>query len=122
MTAHFSRSTPKTLFCLWQQRTICSISQLFPESFVTGSFAGSVISHALTLGKVGHVRVNYISRVPDQNGVSLLYIMLEIHHSGWVPLIYFAIFDLLEQCAMSVMMWGFFSVHLSVCFVCFISL
>ena len=22
------------------------------------------------------------SRVPDQNGVSLLYIMLEIHHSG----------------------------------------
>ena len=24
----------------------------------------------------------YISRVSDQNGVSLLYIMLEIHHSG----------------------------------------
>ena len=23
-----------------------------------------------------------VSRVPDQNGVSLLYIMLEIHHSG----------------------------------------
>ena len=30
----------------------------------------------------------YISRVPDQNGVSLLYIMLEIHHSGWEPSIY----------------------------------
>ena len=29
-----------------------------------------------------------ISRVSDQNGVSLLYIMLEIHHSGWEPLIY----------------------------------
>ena len=29
-----------------------------------------------------------VSRVPDQNGVSLLYIMLEIHHSGWVPSIY----------------------------------
>ena len=28
-----------------------------------------------------------ISRVPDQNGVSLLYIMLEIHHSGREPLI-----------------------------------
>ena len=28
-----------------------------------------------------------ISRVSDQNGVSLLYIMLEIHHSGWEPLI-----------------------------------
>ena len=26
-----------------------------------------------------------ISRVPDQNGVSLLYIMLELHHSGWEP-------------------------------------
>ena len=25
------------------------------------------------------------SRVPDQNGVSLLYIMLEIHHSGREP-------------------------------------
>ena len=25
----------------------------------------------------------YISRVSDQNGVCLLYIMLEIHHSGW---------------------------------------
>ena len=28
------------------------------------------------------------SRVSDQNGVSLLYIMLEIHHSGWEPLMY----------------------------------
>ena len=28
-----------------------------------------------------------ISRVPNQNGVSLLYIMLEIHHSGQEPLI-----------------------------------
>ena len=28
---------------------------------------------------------NYISRVPDQNGVSLLYIMLEINHSGREP-------------------------------------
>ena len=26
-----------------------------------------------------------ISRVSDQNGVSLLYIMLEIHHCGWEP-------------------------------------
>ena len=25
----------------------------------------------------------YISSVSDQNGISLLYIMLEIHHSGW---------------------------------------
>ena len=30
-----------------------------------------------------------ISRVPNQNGVSLLYIMLEIHHSGQEPLISF---------------------------------
>ena len=28
------------------------------------------------------------SRVPDQNGVSLQYIMLEIHHSGWGPSTY----------------------------------
>ena len=26
-----------------------------------------------------------ISRVPGQNGVSLLYVMLEIHHSGQKP-------------------------------------
>ena len=26
-----------------------------------------------------------ITRIPDQNGVSLLYIMLEIHHSGREP-------------------------------------
>ena len=31
-------------------------------------------------------RHTYISRVSDQNGVSLLYIMLEIHHSGREPL------------------------------------
>ena len=30
---------------------------------------------------------SYISRVPERNGVSLLYIMLEIHHSGREPLI-----------------------------------
>ena len=29
-----------------------------------------------------------ISRVPDQNGVSLLCIMFEIHHSGWEPSIW----------------------------------
>ena len=31
------------------------------------------------------VYLNYISRVPDQNGVSPQYIMLEILHSGWEP-------------------------------------
>ena len=30
-------------------------------------------------------RYVYISRLPDQNGVSLLHIMLEIHHSCWEP-------------------------------------
>ena len=30
-----------------------------------------------------------ISRVSDQNGVSPLYVMLEIHHSGWEPSICF---------------------------------
>ena len=30
----------------------------------------------------------YVSRVPDQNSVSLLYIMLEIHHSGQEPSIF----------------------------------
>ena len=30
----------------------------------------------------------FISKVPDQNGVSVLYIMLEIHHSGREPSIY----------------------------------
>ena len=35
-----------------------------------------------------------MSRVSNQNGVSLLYIMLEIHHSGWEPsncVLYFCI-------------------------------
>ena len=29
--------------------------------------------------------VSCVSRVSDQNGVSLLCIMFEIHHSGWEP-------------------------------------
>ena len=33
----------------------------------------------------GNVNENSISRVPDQNGLSLLYIMLEMHHSGRKP-------------------------------------
>ena len=35
-----------------------------------------------------------ISRVSDQNGVSLLYIMLEIHHSGWKPSIWIHVITL----------------------------
>ena len=31
--------------------------------------------------------MSLVSRVSDQNGVSLQYIMLEIHHSGQEPLI-----------------------------------
>ena len=31
------------------------------------------------------VNIHYTSRVSNQNGVSLLYIMLEIHHSGPEP-------------------------------------
>ena len=34
---------------------------------------------------LGHA---YISRVSDQNGISLLCIMLEIHHSGPEPSLY----------------------------------
>ena len=34
-----------------------------------------------------------ISRVPDQNGVSLLYIMFEMHHSGREPSIYYVQFS-----------------------------
>ena len=33
-----------------------------------------------------------ISRVSNQNGVSPLYIMLEIHHPGWEPSIFFVKF------------------------------
>ena len=35
-----------------------------------------------------HALSTYISRVSDQNGVSVLFIMLEIHHSGREPSIY----------------------------------
>ena len=41
----------------------------------------------------------YISRVSNQNGVSPLYIMLEIHNSGWEPSICFPdlpVFDVTE--------------------------
>ena len=42
-----------------------------------------------TVCKSGKLRLRVcISRVPDQNGVSLLYIILEIHHSGREPSIY----------------------------------
>ena len=34
---------------------------------------------------LNYCSVVYKSRVSDQNGVSLLYIMLEIHHSGREP-------------------------------------
>ena len=35
---------------------------------------------------------------PDQNGVSLQYIMLEIHHSGWKPsILYFACSTFLQS-------------------------
>ena len=34
-----------------------------------------------------NVDVKSISRVSDQNGVSLLYIVLGIHHTGWEPLL-----------------------------------
>ena len=48
--------------------------------------------HYILKGK-RHVRFEYlslknISRISDQNGVSLLYIMLEIHHSGGEPSIF----------------------------------
>ena len=39
----------------------------------------------------------FISRVPDQNGVSLLYIMLEIHHSGREPSICLFVCDVTSQ-------------------------
>ena len=32
--------------------------------------------------------VQKISRFPNQNGVSPLYIVLELHHSGWECLVY----------------------------------
>ena len=35
--------------------------------------------------RLHHHHQVYNSRVSDQNGVSLLYVMLEIHHSGWEP-------------------------------------
>ena len=40
----------------------------------------------------------FISRVPDQNGVSPLYIMLEIHHSGQKPsILFYFIFQYQDQ-------------------------
>ena len=39
----------------------------------------------LFLGKLLKDREEYILRIPDQNGISQLYNMLEIHHSGPEP-------------------------------------
>ena len=49
---------------------------------------------------------NCISRVPKQNGVSLLYIMLEIHHSGREPSISFGFFLGGGVCVPQLYLWG----------------
>ena len=54
-----------------------------------------------------------ISRVPDQNGVSLLYIMLEIHHSGWEPSVCSSV-DSYKHCIEICMMCSF--IFLFICF------
>ena len=53
-----------------------------------------------------------ISRVSGQNGVSLLYIMLEIHHSGWEPSICFCILrSILCSSDFQKMIQGFWTIH-----------
>ena len=47
------------------------------------------IIHQQVLNQQNHMTA-YISRVPDQNGGSLLYIMLEIRHSGREPSILYS--------------------------------
>ena len=51
------------------------------------SWCGVVWYTTLRVNEFGkpHKDLMKISRVPDQIGVSLLYIMLEIHHSGREP-------------------------------------
>ena len=56
------------------------IEAQLPKSFSHGCVS---LTHRGFLTKM--VYLHYISRVSDQKGVSLLYIMLEIHHSGWKP-------------------------------------
>ena len=47
----------------------------------------------------------FISRVSGQNGVSLLSVMIEIHHSGREPSIYF-IYVFVNFSLISVLIWG----------------
>ena len=57
-----------------------------------------------------------ISRVPNQNGVSPLYIMLEIHHSGPEPLICVRMHICLTQCfAMSCWLYRIMGVQERFC-------
>ena len=57
-------------------------------SRVTVKLAEEKLKSKLFHSPPARVLIMYISRVSDQKGVSLLYIMLEIHHSGREPSIY----------------------------------
>ena len=73
------------------ENTIITWSQLFhrlnksPQCLIW-PLTNSPMSKA---AKLSHLISLFMSRVSGQNGVSLLYIMLEIHHSGWEPSISF---------------------------------
>ena len=97
-TARLERSArERNILCLF-----CVLSTLWLVSYpshpgltITELFSYFLIPWSCSLKFFPKSGVNFlylyvmchISRVPDQNGVSLLYIMLEIHHSGRKPLI-----------------------------------
>ena len=81
--------------CLWVLFAfflclLSSISLPFSVSYFCHSVNG--IS-----GQRRDLYIHCILRVSDQNGVSPLYIMLEIHHSGREPLIYKAVSGIIGQ-------------------------
>ena len=68
------------LKCHWyEQRDVMSAAGLSRHTAVLP------LSLDLEIYSSWHLWQKCILRVPDQNSVSVLYIMLEIHHSGWEP-------------------------------------
>ena len=69
--------------CVWLHVHVCVCAHMHMQGCVCVFVHVCVCVQALAYVNL----YMYILRVPDQNGASLLFVMLEIHHSGQEPLI-----------------------------------
>ena len=83
-----SKAAGMTHLCVPQNQTLQDYRGFVPDIQVCGTHGRDLVNATITLNTEEEENwhsLPYISRVPEQNGVSLLYVMLEIHHSGWEP-------------------------------------